>query len=287
MDLVVSVYNEDVSFIESIPITFSRVTLVCKNRAFWDARCVYADNFDGENYSYLKYIVDNYDSLAPISMFVMGSILKAEWKMLLCRKLHYLINHLDTPRKQRAFYDRIHFATMAHGTPLSRIPFDPSFSIQRYRQKTGGQAVQLCPASPNRLGKWIQSHAGLHVFNRAFATGVSFNGIFAATNVSIRAHPRHLYAHLMDELRKCPKARTDVTSHFMERLWKPLLDRGAGNLSGKNSCPDYLLRRIPQNGMPNAKSKPDARRSKPTEQRRRSPIARRSETVPTPAGREE
>ena len=84
LDLVVAAYDENVSFIEPVMarLANSMLHLYCKG-PLRDARCHRIRNYDSEHYAFLYHIVHRYDSLAPVTIFTMGSVLKSEWQSLL------------------------------------------------------------------------------------------------------------------------------------------------------------------------------------------------------------
>ena len=79
IDLVVNAYNEDLSFVDSIQSRMegSRLRLYCGMGGGLDTggdeRCTTVLNYGAENYAFLRHVVDNYDHLADITVFTMGS----------------------------------------------------------------------------------------------------------------------------------------------------------------------------------------------------------------------
>jgi len=103
--LVVAAFSENVSFGSPTVTRMPRAELwlYCKGTRIHDPRCHRVGNYAGETYGYLSHIVQNYDRLAPITVFSLGSILKSEWDFFKCKLLNYLVANLQTIPDQETF----------------------------------------------------------------------------------------------------------------------------------------------------------------------------------------
>ena len=136
VQLVVATYDEDLSWIEPTLRTVPRSEAIvyCKGPVQPEARCTARlANWGTENYAYVHHVYKNYDNLAPITAFAMGSILKSEWQYLLCRKLFGVLGALSSVAKQDALR---HFIS-PRGMHNHLVPFEPDFNISVYRPKHG------------------------------------------------------------------------------------------------------------------------------------------------------
>ncbi|CAJ1449135.1 unnamed protein product [Effrenium voratum] len=233
VELVISAFNENLSFIEPLTRTTRttqlRVRIYCTDPSL-DPRCEAVPDKGGENFVYLKHIVDNYDRLANVTIFSVGSIMRNHNDQLLCRKLNFLLDQLG-PLTGVGFPG---FSTMAHTFPGEFNPFNPFFDIEKYNSQKWGR-IKLCEPSVRPLGAWYQHFLG--DLRRPLCNGVLFNGIFAASSARLRRWPKETYQRLMDELGRCGELRS-VADHFMERAWKGMLDDGGGPVKGHaNQCP--------------------------------------------------
>mmetsp|Transcript_125560 Transcript_125560/g.250497 ORF Transcript_125560/g.250497 Transcript_125560/m.250497 type:complete len:279 (-) Transcript_125560:29-865(-) len=237
VELVVNAWKEDLGFIDSMftnRIPSNTTTVYCNGLDLKDRRCIRVANYGTENWVYLNHIVENYDQLAEITVFTIASITSSEWDWLKCRKLNYVLSKLDTADKQSSFPG---FATMAHTAPGMFLPWDAKFDIKMFRHHVGGMPVKACRPSVAPLGNFYKSFLGQDV-SWPKSTGIQFNGIFATRKEMIHQHPKSLYQSLRAELERCGEDVELVADHYMERLWKPMLDRdGVDDTSGENACP--------------------------------------------------
>eukprot|EP00931_Biecheleriopsis_adriatica_P085975 TRINITY_DN60718_c0_g1_i1.p1 TRINITY_DN60718_c0_g1~~TRINITY_DN60718_c0_g1_i1.p1 ORF type:complete len:578 (-),score=107.98 TRINITY_DN60718_c0_g1_i1:10-1743(-) len=257
IDFVVAAFNEDLSFINpmmSLLGPSARLQLYCSGNITLDPRCQASPNRGGENHVYLRHIVQNYDKLADVTVFSVGSVMRHHNEELLCRKLNYVIDKVN----QKSFSG---FATMAHTKPGEFNDFMPSFDIKKYNsQKWGG--IELCRSKVAPLGNWFQ-HFVEKDLTRAVCAGVTFNGVFAASRERIHRWPLQTYQGLLQELGRCGEMR-GVADHYMERAWKAMLDDETTDQSivvGANRCPikKQILRECVKKNGDNPGACPGAR----------------------------
>ena len=244
VELVISAFNENLHFIEPMLAIVGpdvQLKLYCSGDPNLDSRCMAVPNLGGENAVYLHHIVQNYHSLADITVFSVGSIMRNENNQLLCRKLNYVLSQLR-PSQRESFRN---FSTMAHTFPGEFNPFNPAFDIETYASQKWGH-IRLCNASVRPLGAWYQSFVDKDL-QHATCVGVLFNDIFAVRADRLRRWPQSTYEALLAEMSRCGDLRS-AADHYMERSWKAMLD-DAGELQpgGINKCPiegmirDYCL----------------------------------------------
>ena len=235
VDLVVAAFNENLSYLEPMMsiVPDTRLKLYCSGSERLDPRCIPLPNLGGENAVYLHHIVQNYHSLADITIFSVGSIMRNENNQLLCRKLNYLMTQLR-PAIRGLFGN---FSTMAHTFAGEFNPFNPAFDIVTYASQKWGM-IRLCNASMRPLGAWYQNFVEQDL-TRPTCAGVLFNGIFAVRAERLRRWPLSKYQSLLAEMSRCGDLRS-VADHYMERSWKAMLEddvKGPQGTQGINSCP--------------------------------------------------
>ncbi|CAE7667654.1 unnamed protein product [Symbiodinium sp. CCMP2456] len=236
IDLVVAAFNENLSYLEpimSIAGPGTKLKLYCSGSPGLDPRCIPLPNLGGENAVYLHHIVQNYHSLADITVFSVGSIMRNENNQLLCRKLNYLMTQLR-PATRGLFGN---FSTMAHTSEGEFNPFNPAFDIVTYASQKWGM-IRLCNASMRPLGTWYQNFVEQDLI-RPTCAGVLFNGIFAVRAERLRRWPKSKYESLLAEMSRCGDLRS-VADHYMERSWKAMLEddvKAPQGTRGMNSCP--------------------------------------------------
>ena len=251
VQLVVATYDEDLSWIEPTLRTVPRSEAIvyCKGPVQPEARCTARlANWGTENYAYVHHVYKNYDNLAPITAFAMGSILKSEWQYLLCRKLFGVLGALSSVAKQDALR---HFIS-PRGMHNHLVPFEPDFNISVYRPKRGLPPQINCPASAATNGAFYSKFAPNRSVGDALRHGSSLNGIAAAPRHVLRGVPRNAWGRLLDELSKksCCEGAALQADHYAERLWRPLLlGTAAADASPQvplAACPPFIFPLVPE-----------------------------------------
>ena len=247
VDLVVAAYAENLTFVESMLNRMPRSTLhlYCKGVILQDPRCIRIGNYAGESYAYVSHIVANYDSLAPITIFSLGSILKSEWSFFKCKKLNYIVANLQTVDDQDSFPE---YGTVAMTSPSGgdHDSFKYHFTLSSYRAHVGAQPARLCRASHRPLGEWYREVIDPD-WGRARDLGMAYNSIFAARREQIRFWDLATWQRLKAEFERCNEGEPQELGHYMERTWKALLDVRGGHRSGRQplryawECPAELI----------------------------------------------
>lgn len=161
-------------------------------------------NVGREGHTYLYHIVNSYNHLADVTVFLPGSC-------------------ADQPQKWRKTQWVMQRALDTCGSAFPYVPLRgpleqrmEGFTIARYnptnRDNAGANPETRLQPSPVRpFGAWLREH-GLAVGVR----GVTYQGVFAVSRDHIRRRPREFYARLLSLLEghSNPEA-----GHFMERSW--------------------------------------------------------------------
>jgi hypothetical protein len=211
LDLVVARYEEDISWIKRIPENmYSRLFIYNKgsNIEFDFTKFVINSlpNYGRESHSYLSHIIDNYDTLGDITLFIPGSALYRDDKR---KRLMRIIDHLKTNKE----------SIIIGYKDKNLIEATYNFSIDSYTvtnevNRKNNPESKLHPAEDRPLGKWFNKR-----FSGEAITCVSFTGIFAASRDDIRKRPVEFYKRLLDEhLHVNPEV-----VHYIERTWKNIL----------------------------------------------------------------
>eukprot|EP00931_Biecheleriopsis_adriatica_P023849 TRINITY_DN14981_c0_g1_i1.p1 TRINITY_DN14981_c0_g1~~TRINITY_DN14981_c0_g1_i1.p1 ORF type:complete len:466 (-),score=91.81 TRINITY_DN14981_c0_g1_i1:66-1463(-) len=227
IDLVVAAFAEDVSWVEPMLQRVkpgAELRLYCKGPRIKDERCLRIENYGGEEYAYLTHIIHFYDTLAPITVFTLGSIYNRDWDFLKCRKLNFVLSQVDTPEKRANFSG---FVTMAHQAPDSFMEFEGYFKLEQYRNHAGGKPTPACRASIKPLDKWFKEFIVDVPLEHARHTGVLYNPIFAVSKERIHRFPKSMYEKLHLEILRCTEKQYEGVAeagHFLERAWKPMFE---------------------------------------------------------------
>lgn len=210
IELVVARYAEDVSWIDEAPFDrFQHVRVYDKNdrgracKAPARARVVPLPNVGRDAHTYLHHIVENYDRLADVTVFVVGSAGANEKKWFKARWV--ASRALETG--QSAFPDE--------RLPRSLQEDMGDFVIDSYRSSDKANArsnpeSELLPCPERPFGAW------LHANRLPRVDGVTYQCIFAVTSKHIRQRPRSFYRRLLSYVdhHSSPEA-----VHYLERSW--------------------------------------------------------------------
>lgn len=208
VDLVVARYNENVSFLGYEP--FSKYNIVCYNKGRRMASCpgcvriVPLPNVGKCDHTYLYHIIQNYNNLADVTIFVPGSCTENDMKQSKTMRVCHYVDTMQTsafigePMDDVAL--RLYDFTIASHITASK-------QNQRMNSDT---KVKPCALRP--FGKWHDA-----VFGSSLRTTlVDYNSIFAVAREHIRQHPRKYYERLIkfvdDDI-------SPECGHFIERAW--------------------------------------------------------------------
>merc|ERR1712150_199443 len=106
VELVIVVFRERLAWIEHVVARITprpHVRLLCKGHVIQDPRCHYLDNVGTEEYGFISHILENYDRLAPITVFLNGNPCNSAFDCVSWRSLNYVLKHIGTPQVQVVF----------------------------------------------------------------------------------------------------------------------------------------------------------------------------------------
>jgi len=208
--LVVSRFNEPIDWFETSP--FDKFKIKCYNKG----PKINPDQIKDKNridiselpnvgrcdHTYLYYIVENYDNLPDIVIFLPGSCLDDEKNA----KTKFIINKTIQTKN-----------TVFQGYKLPDIANNIyDFNLTAYVCKNPENKklnpefeLKLSPIRP--FGAWY-----LHNFGNIKVNFISFHGIFSVHKSHILAHPKEYYENLLGYLdtHSNPEA-----GHYFERAW--------------------------------------------------------------------
>lgn len=209
IELVVSRYNEDLEWLKEEP--FNKYRVICYNKGKNDdfykppnMRIVNLENVGREGHTYFYHILNNYDTLANITMFLPGSCNYSYKNDLAKRWINeieqnnsavFIGEYYTEPGIQNAMYD---------------------FTMDEY-QSTGISNQKMNPENktfPSEIrpyGKWFEKHFGNIVIQY-----VASKCIFCVQNKNIIQHPKSYYEVFLQELNK--HSNPEV-GHYFERSW--------------------------------------------------------------------
>ena len=207
LDMVVAVYEEDLSWLKDIPSDFYTQMILYnkgspKDFSLPKTRIVDIPNYGRDGYAYLYHVVHNYENLADITFFFQGSTMSHEAKKLF---FNAITEHLKNKKQScipcmKGSYDTEHAMQLSVTYHLNTNPAN----------RTKNPETSLTPARDRPLGSW---------FNKRFPGEtiecVSYLGILAVSKEDILKRPRSFYEGLLDEL----SLENPEVAHYTERTW--------------------------------------------------------------------
>ena len=212
ISVVFSRYNEDMSYIENVSI-FSNFKIIIYNKGNKplptsllqkpNVQVIPLPNVGCECHTYLYHIIQNYDHLDDIILFLPGSCYAhpTKWKKT-CTLLFFLMNRtrstfLCAPEKPPQVI--WNFTISEYG-----------FSSHENREVYSSDKLNPSPIRP--FGKWYE-----HIFGKDFPLApITYNGIFAVQREHIHHRSVDFYKNLIQYVNR------DIQNecvHYMERSW--------------------------------------------------------------------
>ena len=211
IEVVVARWNEDVSWLEPLAphvILYNKGDKLDGNKY---KRVVQLANVGRESYSYLYHIVENYDTLAPITVFTQARI------------DDHVHNHISEGNgwtneqgckfvlelaKQAAVYGQ---SQNAHPhEELGALSAVPTFNLSAYYQ------AGLTPTQYPNLGEWYKAMTSGNSKIPTKGTPWYRNALFAVRRERIRQHPLSFYKAF---LKQVDQIVNPEAAHYFERTW--------------------------------------------------------------------
>ena len=211
MEIVAARYNESLEWLKDAPFQGIPHTVYNKgnNDDFYQTTTLLSvvplDNVGREVHAYLYHIVNRYDDLADLTIFLPGSA--------------------DLPNK---FGRAQHLVKTVRTNPLTTFSGSRSegnikdglydFSIDKYmsshgKNKTANADDSMLVSSVRPFGKWYETLFGPD----AVSYIIPYNAMFAVTRNDIRSKPKSHYERLLTEV---DAHQNHETVHYFERAWE-------------------------------------------------------------------
>ena len=206
IEIVMARYNEIINYIDKKP--FDKYPAIIYNKGpnlpqiNEKNKITQLSNVGRCDHTYLYHIINNYDNLAEVTIFLPGSCLDGN-------KRKYTNNVLEFVKKNHR--------TCLHGKQVKDVLKDNyNFQLNNWkcsnpqnRSINPESTLALCPERP--FGKWYEKNFGKISINI-----ICYCGIFAVSKNHIRQHPKEHYEKLIKyvENHSNPEA-----GHYIERSW--------------------------------------------------------------------
>jgi hypothetical protein len=209
MDLVVARYKEDIEWVKAYDNgTFGRLYIYNKSEApvkySGGAAKVRTQNLPNVgvcDHTYLYHIIDNYDNLADVTVFMPGS-------GTLPYKKQLIDFTVDTAKWTRTTVFPVYTFDVPVDDAMYNFTLD-NYNIASTENRDSGGKHE--PAATRPFGKWYDQY-----FGDTDVKSSSFNGIFAASREHIRSRDKKFYEELIKEV---STHKFQEASHYMERAW--------------------------------------------------------------------
>ncbi len=205
-EIIVARFNEDLSWLEKYKGDYD-ITVYNKGpKSAGNFKQIKLPNVGNESHTYLWHIVNRYDTIAPRTVFIMGSAVSREDRRPI---LNTLLTKLKTHTKSE-------FDVSCHDVDdLKMNQYD--FSIEEFEKSSkentqiiNNKKLDLSPERP--FGKWYETNFGDYQSKK-----VCFVPNFAVTREDIRRKPKSYYKHLLDKY--LSDSIHPEVGHYFERAW--------------------------------------------------------------------
>lgn len=215
LELVVANYEENLDWISTIPPSlYDKLTIYnkgsYKNYSQFiqkGARTYDLHNVGREGHTYLYHIVNNFDNLSEVTMFLPGSTNTFYQKQA---QLDLLLEGLKEKKDSIVigFNDPVYIKN-----ELTTFKID-EYEITSSENKRVNPKSSLTPSHIRPLGRWIESR-----FPGEELTCIGYRGLVVASRDDILKRPKSFYEGLMAEL----NYNNPEVGHYIERAWPLIL----------------------------------------------------------------
>jgi hypothetical protein len=208
LELVIARFHEDLSWVKELPDIFSKIIIYNKGNPIEieipKSEIHILPNLGMNGYSYLYHVINNYNNLADITIFTLGSAWSDSYKKKkLLKTINSVINmgtsiNVDVNTN----YD---FVSNEHFFFINSHQFTCKENFQSNRD------YNLLPCKDRPLGKWFCKHFPNEILN-----GISYKSIFAASKIDILKRDVSFYKILFEET----SYKSPEVEHYLERVWQ-------------------------------------------------------------------
>ncbi len=207
IDIIVSRYNEDLEWMNEYP--FNEFNYIVYNKGVdenfnkkYIKKIIKTDNVGRCDHTYLYHIINNYDNLAKINIFLPGSLDMTEKNY----RSKYLMKLIK--KNKRAYF--IGYYTDNLKEKFNNFYLDEWQASNLKNNKINPETI-LLKSNIRPFGKWFTNKFGDIIVNYH-----CFLGIFSIDKRDIIQHPKSYYEHLIKDLNTHSNPET---GHYYERSW--------------------------------------------------------------------
>lgn len=209
IQLVISRYNEDLEWLKDEP--FSKYNNIIYNKGINDnfysndkSTINKLENIGRCDATYIYHIINKYDSLANVTVFLPGS-LNIDYKH---KKAVTLINEIEKHQ------DTVFVSSFYNDVKKELYDFQlDDWQSRDQKNKVINSEYKLSVASIRPFGKWFES-----VFGNIVIQHVSYYGIIGISKKDITKHSKQYYEKLYQEFGD--NSSNPEVGHYFERSWE-------------------------------------------------------------------
>jgi hypothetical protein len=215
VNIVISRYNEDVTWVNETPFSKYPVFLYNKgiNSNYGKVQNLkhYEEliNVGRESHTYLYHIINNYDNLSDITLFLPGSANSTVYNKWQRTKL--LMNKIENNKNNSSIIIGEYYKNSISSELYN-------FKLHDYQSTTienkNSNSIKLEPARIRPFGKWY-----VNKFNDIKTYYLPYSGIIAISKNDIKQKSKKYYESLLQEL---SYSSNPEVGHYFERSWEAI-----------------------------------------------------------------
>jgi len=207
-EIIISRYNEDLSWIDESP--FNRHPIIIYNKG--DEiniknkkikKIVNLPNVGRETHTFLYHIIENYDNLSEVTIFLMGSV-------KLPNKYQRSIKMIETVEKTNNTYLSCVENDIGEIKKASNFTIDNYQSSNENNREKSNSKVE--PSNIRPFGKWFNAVFTDNEKNECFV----YNSILSVSKKNILQKPKSYYKKLLNQVNT---SENPEAGHYIERSW--------------------------------------------------------------------
>lgn len=214
--LVVARYNEDLEWLKQDP--YNKYDVIIYNKGDNDnfykppklREIIKLNNLGISIHSYFYHIINNYDNLDDITVFLPGSCMDEithNEKTYMKKDQTIKTMKYTEETKNSVFIIHIHTERPVNEELYNFMIDSHPINNAQNREKNSDESLLKSQIRP--FGKWYE-----HVFNGIEIHDISYKGIFSLTKEHIHNRSKESYKELMNYI---GKDKNEETSHYFER----------------------------------------------------------------------
>jgi hypothetical protein len=204
--IVIARYNEKLKWLSDKPFSNHNVLVYNKgvNEDFYPVKhVVRLDNVGREGHSYLYHIVNHYDDLTDIIIFLPGSV-NMSHKI---EKSKMMLQKIEETKKA------VFPAFSVNKSELYDFKLDEYMASSPENNSINNEStLELARIRP--FGQWFQSKFGDYDLTR-----LSYGGVLSVSKKDVLQHPKSFYEKLLEEL---SHSSNPEVGHYVERSWQAI-----------------------------------------------------------------